>query len=408
MRFVHGHWFDGSSFVDRDFYVVDGTLRDTAPAGKVTTVDLHGAYIIPPFGDAHEHNFDATYNTPQVVQQYLRDGVFYAQGVTDVASGTREVVAAKMVNTPQTVDVTYAHTGFTATNGHPKEVYEALALGYYQYPYSDEQLKNIAASHLREGDAYFQVDSQADLDRVWPKFLALKPDLVKIFLSGSEHFAEEDRAHMPLGKGLDPAMVAPIVKKAHAAGLRVTAHVDTAVDAQNAIAGGVDALAHLPGYHVADSSGIALTRLRDEDIQFMAQRHMTVTATASLSDNPYTPAIDQHLTKLGQIDNLSRLRDAGVPVLVGSDHYAEDSTHEWTYLHGLGVWSELDLLRMYAVVTPQAIFPKRKIGQLLDGYEASFLVLTANRLDNWRTTLHVADRWKQGQHIVLTAEPTPK
>lgn len=44
-------------------------------------------------------------------------------------------------------------------------------------------------------------------------------------------------------------------------------------------------------------------------------------------------------------------------------------------MRALGVWSDLELLRMWAVDTPRSIFPGRRIGRLEDGYEASFLVL---------------------------------
>ena len=50
--------------------------------------------------------------------------------------------------------------------------------------------------------------------------------------------------------GLDPRLVPLIVNKAHAAGLRVSAHVDTVTDYRIALKAGVDEMAHLPGYYV--------------------------------------------------------------------------------------------------------------------------------------------------------------
>ena len=50
--------------------------------------------------------------------------------------------------------------------------------------------------------------------------------------------------------GLDAKLVPKIVEKAHAAGLRVSAHVDMVTDYRIALAAGVDEMAHLPGYYV--------------------------------------------------------------------------------------------------------------------------------------------------------------
>ncbi len=147
VHFIHGQWFDGQAFTLADFYSIGGILSHTAPAVLGQTIDLHNAFVIPPFGDAHEHNFDDLANTPAVTQRYLKDGIFYAQGMTDVLSGANAVAAVGLGDTPDTVDVTYAHGGLTGLDGHPKEVYESLALGFY-YPASDAEKQQVRNSHL--------------------------------------------------------------------------------------------------------------------------------------------------------------------------------------------------------------------------------------------------------------------
>jgi imidazolonepropionase-like amidohydrolase len=57
------------------------------------------------------------------------------------------------------------------------------------------------------------------------------------------------------------------------------------------------------------------------------------------------------------------------------------------------------MLRLWSVTTPQAIFPKRRIGSLAPGYEASFLVLPSDPLADWRATRNIRTRVKQG-HVV--------
>jgi imidazolonepropionase-like amidohydrolase len=54
---------------------------------------------------------------------------------------------------------------------------------------------------------------------------------------------------------------------------------------------------------------------------------------------------------------------------------------------------------MWSVTTPRAIFPKRSIGELRDGYEASFLVLRADPLADIAATRAIALRVKKGVRL---------
>ncbi|HEX4030955.1 MAG TPA: hypothetical protein VHX20_11360 [Terracidiphilus sp.] len=353
-----------------------------------------------PFGDAHEHNFDNVSRTPAVVAKYLHDGIFYAHGMTDITRGAEAVVAAGLVNTPQSVDVTYAHGGLTAVDGHPKEVYESIANGFY-YPSSPEQRSLVIGSHRRARQVYWEIDSPADLDTKWPQALASKPDLIKIFLSNSEHYTSDSHRHPVLGDGLDPALVPLITVRAHAAGLKVAAHVDTAADYHFALVGGVDEMGHLPGYGIRASSNLVTFRISDADIALSALRHIKVQATAGIDVDANTPEPDLKARQDSQRENLTRLKAAGVPILIGSDHYGEDSLHEADYLHSLGIWSNGELLRMWSVETPQTIFPHRTIGELKPEYEASFLVLSANPLKDWAAIHRIVNRWKQGVRVEI-------
>ena len=401
IHFTHGQWFNGTAFTATDFYSTNGLLSQTAPAEVDETVDLHNAFLIPPFGDAHEHNFDDSGGTPAVARQYLRDGIFYAQGMTDVLDGAREVIAAHLVDTPETPDVTYAHGGLTGIDGHPKEVYEAIPPGFYN-PADDAQKDRIRHAHLRAGQAYWEIGSPADLAAKWPAILDGKPDLIKVYMSDSEHYTADLHQHPRFAAGLDPALVPLIVARAHAAHLRVAAHVDTLADVHIALTSGVNILAHLPGYCI-NTEDPATARVADADIALMVRQHTAVIPTASICESDQTPATQRAAIRKVELDNLSRLKAAGANLLIGSDHYSQDSLLESQYFHSLGLWSNLELLRIWAVATPQSIFPTRKIGQLAAGYEATFLVLAINPLTDWSATAHITDRWKQGHHLTPPA-----
>jgi len=86
----------------------------------------------------------------------------------------------------------------------------------------------------------------------------------------------------------------------------------------------------------------------------LRRRHQ---ATAGLGVDDKTPVADLRARQAGEKDNLRRLKAAGVVILVGSDRYGSDSVHVADYLQSLGLWTNLEMLRMWSVETPQAIFP---------------------------------------------------
>jgi imidazolonepropionase-like amidohydrolase len=58
-------------------------------------------------------------------------------------------------------------------------------------------------------------------------------------------------------------------------------------------------------------------------------------------------------------------------------------------------------LKIWCENTPATIFPKRRIGYLKEGYEASFLVLAGNPLEDFNHTGKIEMRVKQGKILAL-------
>lgn len=248
-QFINGQWFDGRGFRRQDFYSVNGVLTRRKPAKIDQVVDLKNGYVVPPFADAHCHHLSDPRNIDEQINLYLKDGVFYAKVQADVRSAALKV--ADRVNRPTSIDVSYAHGALTSTYGHGVQVYEGLALYSRPYGFDPEQIKKLRQSRLRENDAYYLIDTAEDLERKWSQILEGKPDFIKIYLLTSEEYEERKGQTDTVGKiGLDPRLVPMIVNKAHAAGLRVSAHVDTVTDYRIALQAGVDEMAHLPGYNV--------------------------------------------------------------------------------------------------------------------------------------------------------------
>ena len=204
-------------------------------------------------------------------------------------------------------------------------------------------------------------------------------------------------------RGMDPTLVPAVVQRAHAAGLRVGAHVDTRGDFHNALVGGVDEILHIPGFRGDERTQLADTapyEITEADAKLAAARGVVVVTTegGALGFDPR----GTDSTRRRQFDalatrNLRVLRAAGVRLALGSDTYRDDSVLEAEYLATLGVFTPLELLRLWSEATPRAIYPQRRVGCLDDGCEASFLALSANPTMDFANTKRIALRMKDGR-----------
>ena len=397
--FINGRWFDGKSFEPRTLYSVDGRFTTRKPARVDRTLDLAGTWVVPPFAEAHNHNIDGVSEERdrRAIQKYVADGVFYVkiQGNFPLSD---ELRGRLPINRPDGPDVALAQTFLTAAGGHPIFLHENILMGQGYYPgLTKEMLKD---------KLYFTVDSEADLERKWPLILALRPDFIKTNLWASDEFEKrkDDPAYSGR-KGLDPRLLQKIVARAHADKLRVSVHVTNAADFHHAVAAGADEITHLPlaGPFAGDTTP---TPISAEDAKLAAKRGVVVITTVALLTRrqlaiPGGPVIGQpedrraELRRL-QAADLKLLLESGVAVAIGSDNVADSSVKEFEYLGQLGVYANLTLLKMWTEVTAKTIFPRRKIGALREGYEASFLALEGDPLEDLQNVRRIKMRFKQG------------
>jgi len=101
------------------------------------------------------------------------------------------------------------------------------------------------------------------------------------------------------------------------------------------------------------------------------------------------------------VHNLQMLKKHGVRIAIGSDSYRQTSLVEALNLYRLKVFDNLMLLKMWCETTAATIFPKRKIGHLKEGYEASFLVLSGNPIQDFRNVQRIEMRVKQGELLSI-------
>jgi len=397
LKFINGQWFDGQGFHRRTFYAVAGKLDTKAPARVDEVIDLQNGYVLPPFGDAHTHHFDSPRAVAQQVEMYLRDGVFYAKVQTNLRTGAEKI--AGQLNIPASIDVAYAHGGVTGNYSHPMGIYEALGLGFYMPNQQKENEAQIRESRKRENDAYYIIDTEADLDKKWPLILAGKPDFLKVFLLTSEEY-EARKKRIGQGEGIDPTVLPKIVAKAHASGLRVSAHIETAFDFHTALVSGVDEMAHLPGMFLNnETDSDQMYEVSLGDAKLAARHKVFIIPTANRI--VLSPPEQQARLKRIMAKNIALLKKYGLKFGVGTDWVGKTSLVEAMYLKELGVFSNLELLKSLCEETPHDIFPQRKIGQLRPGFEASFIVLIGNPIESFDQVKSVRLRFKQGQLITL-------
>ena len=385
VAFVNGKWFDGQSFEARTVYSVKGQLTSQKPAGVDQTLDLAGTYIVPPFGEAHNHNLGTGVEDwdKKAIRKYLTDGVYYVK-IQGNLPLTDEMKLRLGVNRPDSIDVALAQGTLTAPGGHPSFLVGEILLRQGYFPgYTKETLKDYR---------YFTLESEADLDKKWPAILSQKADFIKTFLLFSDEYDKrKDNPVYGFKKGLDPRLLPKIVEKAHASHLRVSTHADNAADFHNAVVAGVDEVAHVPM--------TALTPIAVEDAKLAARRGMVVVTTcAAVPALPPSVLPKDNLPQVlkAQSANLRLLRENGVMLAVGSDNPSDSSVKEIEYLQGLGVFDNLTLLKMWTETTAKAIFPDRKIGALDEGYEASFLALEGNPIEDLKNIRKIKMRFKQG------------
>lgn len=402
-QFENGSWLINNKFVSKTVFTENGKFTFQKPTKVDSVINLKNKFCIPPFGDAHTHNLDGAYGLKDMVLKYIKEGVFYVQVLGNNGQGAKN--ARPVLEKAKLVDATYANGLLTCTYGHGFYPYEPMAMGIYapyqQIMYAD----SIKKSRIVENISYFFLDNTADVEKKWDLIMAFKPDLIKICLNDAKNYATKRKIEKPDDNGLSEEVATYVVKKAHQQGLRVFAHIETADDARLCARIGVDVLAHLPGY---GWNGKEETKAKycitEKDIKLLKKAKITVIptfnydgtksydATGKETINPanYNASIEYKTTIL------RLMRKANITIAIGADLYGSTVMPEIDLLTKNNVFSNLDLIDIYCRATPQSIFPKRKIGEIKEGYEASFLVLDENPFNNIQAIKNIPLKIRQG------------
>lgn len=398
--YENGRWFDGEAFSETTYYSKDGIFATKRPSRIDTTIDLSGNYIIPPFGEAHTHHYETPGLIEAVNELSLNDGVFYGMSMTNFVNTKDEVLP--FYERKNTIDVAFADLGLTTSYGHPIMVYEHLARGSFNF---GERPAEFFTDRRAEGRAYLLFDSVDEVETKWPQVVESNPDLLKIYLLNTERREEilsdtlklEPLSLEPLG--LDPEVAKAIVDRAKKEGLRTAVHVETAFDFRLAVEIGVDIVAHLPGYNYRYNHDIdpKVYQITEADARLAAEVGVTVIPTPLRGWSDFeSEQIKEKVWEFyaAQILTLDR---AGVVLAIGTDSYMQTPLQEVLFIHDLNIFSNSKLLRIWSENTANLIFPERKIGRFQPGYEASFLALNCNPLENFSCIQEINLKVKQGE-----------
>lgn len=395
-EFRNGLVFQDDQFRPVTFYEREGRLLFERPVGVDSVVDLQGQYVIPPMAEGHIHSFYDDETVDQEIQQYLEMGIFYVFVQGSIWSASEAVM--KKLAQPHTVDVIMANGALVAPWYRTiTDIYRPLlVLGAFGEAKTIEDL---------DGKDLFLIESEDDVIQKWPDILAQNQTIVKVLLAfGEEYEQRKNNTDPTIASGVDPAILPLVVQKAHEANRRVSMHIETASDFRIAVEAGADVIAHFPGWRIRKSSGyddpgIERWLIAEADAKLAAEKGTAVVTT--ISPKTFLPDFEENKDLLNELhaQNFKMLYEQGVNVVIGSDDRRNFIPSELMRIADFEVVDNLTLLKLAVEDTPQLIFPDRNIGYLKEGYEASFLALEHNPLEQIENMKTITLAVKQGAKV---------
>jgi len=387
---------DGSALENAAFIVENGQFTQVGLANTVEVppsaarVDLTGKTVMPTLIDAHVH-------------------VGYAdiRGMTDApANYSRENIIEHLRR------MAYYGIGATLSMGidpgdMPLQLREEEIAGAARFRSAGPGMArpNAGPGAADRRDVPYGVDTEEEGKAAVRELAAKKVDMVKIWV-------DDRNGTVPK---LTPELYGPIIDEAHRLGLRVAAHIFYLEDAKDLLRAGIDGFAH----------GIRDIDVDDEFMELLAKRPYTFlipnlpdSGARIMADLPFiaetmpTEAVDELRTAIAeqaaedpeenfdvQARNLSRMYEAGVTVVFGTDGGGAgwDAHEEIADMVTSGM-SPADAI-VAATSNAARLLRLHDLGTITNGKSADFIVLNANPLDDIKNTRSIANVYIKGEEV---------
>ena len=381
--------FDGTIFLaERDVWIEAGRIRRVGPEldlpAELTRVDGRGKTLLPGLVDGHVHTFGSTLNDA------LRFGVTTVlDQFTDPRLAASRRAARDTLASRNGADLFSAGMLATAAGGHGT-----------QY-----------------GIAVEPVDGPDDAPAWVRARKAAGSDWIKIVHEDGGTFGQE----LPT---LDRDTIRALIAAAHDEGLRAVVHVSTLEHALAAVALDADGLVHVwhdavidrtQAVRIADSGAFVIPTLSvaaSISGDPMAQELMEVAGDAQLSEmqrlslTSRFPGGDFEATSIVHdvaTENVRRLRDAGVPLIAGTDAPNPGTAS------GLSMHGELRLLVRAGLSAAEALasatsagaeaFGIETRGRIREGGIADLVLVEGDLESDLSLSTRIVGVWKDGYAV---------
>jgi imidazolonepropionase-like amidohydrolase len=360
---VHANLIDGiasAPTIDTTVVVVKGHIQSigggvpTPPPGPV--IDLKGHWLLPGFVDAHTHVGDLA-----EARRALRSGAttIGEAGVNHFAdTGMRELNHKGLVDVPDVVAAGYH------IRTHPADEY------FLDFP---DDLDMMSGVHGTE-----------DVRRMVRRMVSRGVNRIKVMATERAGVPDTD----PRIRVFNDEELAAVVDEASKAGLWVVAHAHGDEGAASAVRAGVHSIEH--GTYLSD----ATLRLMKEKGVYLDP---TITATVDMSDpegeydNPVLQMRGRAMLPVAR-EMTARAWKMGIKIVAGTDTTYFDKNNrsladEIIELAGAGL-PPMDAIKAGTSVAAEELGVDKRTGSIRQGYEADFVVVDRNPLDDIR---HVGD-----------------
>lgn len=383
--------FDGTAVAPKSIVVVrGGKIEAAGPAVAIpadaTAIDGAGGVLLPGLIDSHTHAWGESLTRALVFGVTTELDMF-----TDpkFARTMREQQAAPG-GAPGRADLRSAGILATAPGGHGTEY--GMPIPTLTKP---EEAQAWVDARIAEGSDYIKIVD------------------------------EDGSAYGRKIPSLDKSIIAALVQAAHKRGKMAVVHISTADGARRAIEAGADGLVHLfidkppaadfvrlvvehkafviPTLTVLESTtGVASGKSLVDDLRLKG--FLTAEETTNLQRS-----FPGHGDLKIAFDTVRQLRDAGVPILAGSDAPNAGTAH------GASIHREMELLVKAGLTPAQAIAAATSVpahvfhledrGRIAPGLRADLVLVGGDPLKDITDTRGIARVWKGGKPFDRTAAP---